>query len=74
MSEPNTALSHAERAREVMKLLGDTAGRLTTDQMLAKAQVHATLALAEATRTHNMLMVSQVNYAIADDVLRRVND
>ena len=71
--KPSTAREHAERARELIDKVRNSGVPLSTDQMLKSAHVHATLALAEAVRTTNMLMFAG-GVAIPDHVVRRVDN
>lgn len=72
--KPTTAREHADRARELIDKVRNSGVPLSTDQMLKSALVHATLAVAEATRTTNMIVSSQAQYSMTDDVFRRVDN
>jgi hypothetical protein len=69
-----TARAHIDKSREILGQIHSLSRTLTPAENIALAQVHATLALAEGTRTRNMLVASQIEYGTSDDVIRRVND
>ena len=72
-NKPSTARGHVDKARDILEIIAANAGKLSFDQMLQAAQIHALLAVAEAQRTANMLTFAG-GVAISDDVIRRVND
>lgn len=69
-----TARDHVEKARDILALIRNNAGSLNTDQLLKAAQIHATLAMAEAARTANMLTFASMEVTPFDEVIRRVDN
>ena len=74
MAKASTAREHIEKARDILGTVSATYGGLGCDQLLALAQIHATLALAEATRTANKIAGAQAEHAMTDDVYLRIDN
>ena len=64
MTKPSTARDHADKARDLLDYVNSTYGKLSAEQYIQLAQVHATLAVAEAARTANYLTAG-LDYSVA---------